>query len=114
MSDSIYRTGNCKSHWKNWRRRLDEKEKKLHAPMSDKSGLKIEGDTIWITREKGFNFDKDAVDVERGEGEELIVSLQGERKLLGQTEEGVQLFSGGEAIKNVTEDDSTGRKQQRS
>lgn len=104
----------AKATGKTGRRRLDEKEKKLHAPMSDKSGLKIEGDTIWITREKGFNFDKDAVDSERGEGEELIVSLQGERKLLGQTEEGVRLFSGGETIKTVTEDHGTGRKQQRS
>lgn len=104
----------AKASGKTGRRRLDEKEKKLHAPMSDKSGLKIEGDTIWITREKGFHFDKDVEDGERGEGEELIVSLQGERKLLGQTEEGVRLFSGGETIKNVTEDDGTGRKQQRS
>lgn len=104
----------AKATGKTGRRRLDEKEKKLHAPMSDKSGLKIEGDTIWITREKGFNFDKDAENGERGEGEELIVSLQGERKLLGQTEEGVRLFSGGGTINNVTEDDGTGRKQHRS
>lgn len=104
----------AKATGKTGRRRLDEKEKKLHAPMSDKSGLKIEGDTIWITREKGFNFDQYAEEGERGEGEELIMSLQGERKLLGQTEEGVRLFSGGETIKNVTEDDGTGRKRQRS
>ncbi len=36
-------------------------------PMSDRSGLKIDGDAIYIYREKGFTFDKDA-DVERGEG----------------------------------------------
>src|SRR5438045_7452670 len=82
--------------------------------MSNKSVLKIESYTIWITRDKGFNFDKDAYDgVERGEGEELIISLQGGKKLLGQTEEGVQLFSGGETIKNVDVED-TGRKQPRS
>jgi ribosome biogenesis protein BMS1 len=103
----------AKASGKTGRRRLDEKEKKLHAPMSDKSGLKIEGDTIWITREKGFNFDADAEDVIRGEGEELIVGLQGERKLLGQTEEGVRLFSGGDAIKDDGAED-TGRKHQRS
>ncbi|TAQ88377.1 hypothetical protein B7494_g3294 [Chlorociboria aeruginascens] len=101
----------AKASGKTGRRRLDEKEKKLHAPMSDKSGLKIDGDTIWITREKGFNFDADADDDERGEGEELMVGLQGERKILGQTEEGVRLFSDGGAIKNIDED--TGRKQQR-
>jgi ribosome biogenesis protein BMS1 len=94
-------------------RRLDEKEKKLHAPMSDRSGLKIDGDAIWITREKGFNFDKDAQDVERGEGEELIVGLQSERKLLGQTEVGMQLFRGGEKISAPAEEDDTGRKTQR-
>jgi ribosome biogenesis protein BMS1 len=99
---------------KTGRRRLDEKEKKLHAPMSDKSGLKIDGDTIWITREKGFNFDKGADDEERGEGEELIVNLQNERKLLGETDEGVRLFSDGTAITKVAEEESTGRKHQRS
>jgi ribosome biogenesis protein BMS1 len=110
----------AKATGKTGRRRLDEKEKKLHAPMSDKSGLKIDGDTIWITREKGFNFDKDADNEERGEGEELIVSLQGERKLLGQTEEGIRLFGGGGTLKNVTEEstaveeEDTGRKHQRS
>ncbi|KAI0152260.1 DUF663-domain-containing protein [Hypoxylon sp. NC0597] len=99
---------------KTGRRRLDEKEKKLHAPMSDRSGLKIDGDAIWITKEKGFNFDKDAEDVERGEGEELIIGLQGERRLLGQTEDGLQLFRGGEKITSVPEEEDTGRKNQRS
>ncbi|KAF7539052.1 hypothetical protein G7054_g2400 [Neopestalotiopsis clavispora] len=95
------------------RRRLDEKEKKLHAPMSDRSGLKIDGDAIWITRDKGFTFDKDAADGERGEGEELIIGLQGERRLLGQTEDGMQLFRGGEKITAVPEEEDTGRKTQR-
>ncbi|RSL49896.1 hypothetical protein CEP54_012217 [Fusarium duplospermum] len=98
---------------KTGRRRLDEKEKKLHAPMSDRSGLKIEGDAIWITREKGFNFDKDDENAERGEGEEMIVGLQAERKLLGQMEGGVQLFKGGGKVEAVPEEEDTGRKTQR-
>ncbi|KAK5998445.1 Ribosome biogenesis protein bms1 [Cladobotryum mycophilum] len=98
---------------KTGRRRLDEKEKKLYAPMSDRSGLKIDGDAIWITREKGFTFDKDAEGVERGEGEEMIIGLQGERRLLGQTEEGVQLFKGGEEVRELAEEEDTGRKTQR-
>ncbi|OAA61405.1 Ribosome biogenesis protein BMS1/TSR1 [Cordyceps fumosorosea ARSEF 2679] len=100
---------------KTGRRRLDEKEKRLHAPMSDRSGLKIDGDAIWITKENGFNFDKDAEDDgERGEGEEMIIGLQGERRLLGQTDEGLQLFQGGEAIKDVPQEaEDTGRKTQR-
>ncbi|KFH47779.1 Ribosome biogenesis protein-like protein [Hapsidospora chrysogenum ATCC 11550] len=100
---------------KTGRRRLDEKDKKLHAPMSDRSGLKIDGDAIWITREKGFTFNKDDDDkeVERGEGEEMIVNLQAERRLLGQMENGVQLFEGGQQIKTVPEEEDTGRKSQR-
>ncbi|PHH79688.1 hypothetical protein CDD80_4053 [Ophiocordyceps camponoti-rufipedis] len=95
------------------RRRLDEKEKKLHAPMSDRSGLKIDGDAIWITREKGFTFDKDAHDGELGEGEEMIIGLQAERKLLGQTDDGVQLFSGGDKLREVAEEEDSGRKSHR-
>lgn len=102
----------AKATGKTGRRRLDEKEKKLYAPMSDRSGLKVDGDAIYIYRDKGFTFDKDAKDVERGEGEELIVNLQSERRLLGQTEDGVQLFAGGENLKDIAEED-TGRKSQR-
>ncbi|KAK8868133.1 Ribosome biogenesis protein bms1 [Apiospora arundinis] len=98
---------------KTGRRRLDEKDKKVHAPMSDRSGLKIDGDAIWITRDKGFNFDKDAEGVERGEGEELIISLQDQKRLLGQTDDGVQLFRGGEKISKVAEEEDTGRKKHR-
>lgn len=109
----------AKAKGKTGRRRLDEKEKRLHAPMSDKSGLKIDGDAIWITREKGFTFDKDADSQDRGEGEELMISLQNERKLLGETEEGLQLFGGGGAVKVMPDDEptvaeETGRKHQRS
>ncbi|KAK0124735.1 Glycoside hydrolase 2 (Mannanase, beta-galactosidase) [Cadophora gregata f. sp. sojae] len=97
---------------KTGRRRLDEKEKKLHAPMSDKSGLKIDGDTIYITREKGFSFNPEDDEEDRGQGEELMVRLQNERRTLGQTDDGLQLFGGGSAITEV--DEGTGRKEQRS
>jgi ribosome biogenesis protein BMS1 len=100
MQDAISKaTGKLK------RRGLDEKDKKLYAPMSDRSGLKVDGDAIYIYREKGFTFDKDATDVERGEGEELIINLQGERRLLGQTDGGIQLFAGSEQLKDTGEDD---------
>ncbi|PKS08802.1 hypothetical protein jhhlp_003411 [Lomentospora prolificans] len=102
---------------KTGRRRLDEKDKKLHAPMSDRSGLKVDGDAVWITREKGFTFNKDDEDRELGEGEELIIGLQEERKLLGYTEDGVQLFKGGEKISKdaleVDEEEQSGRKTHR-
>lgn len=98
---------------KTGRRRLDEKDKKLWAPMADRSGMKITGDHIVITREKGFAFDKDAEDVERGEGEQLIVDLQAERRLLGYTDKGVKLFATGEHIAEVPEGADSGRKSQR-
>lgn len=104
----------AKATGKTGRRRLDEKEKRLHAPMSDKSGLKIDGDAIYITRAKGFTFDKDADVEERGEGEGLIIGLQGERRLLGETDEGIPLFNDSVGIKNVAEEEENGRKQQRS
>ncbi|RKF62229.1 Ribosome biogenesis protein BMS1 [Erysiphe neolycopersici] len=88
----------AKASGKKGRKRLDEKEKKLHAPMSDRGGLKVDGDVIWITRDKDFSFDKDATGKELGEGEELIVNLQHERKLLGQTEQRIRLFSDGDTI----------------
>ncbi|KAK3687495.1 hypothetical protein B0T22DRAFT_403436 [Podospora appendiculata] len=102
-----------KAAGKTGRRRLDEKDKRLYAPMADRSGLKITGDHIVITREKGFAFDKDAEGVERGEGEQLIVDLQGERRLLGQTDQGVKLFASGDKITKVPEENDTGRKTQR-
>ncbi|KAL2208885.1 AARP2CN domain-containing protein [Sarocladium strictum] len=98
---------------KTGRRRLDEKDKKMHAPMSDRSGLKIEGDAIWITRDKGFSFNPEEEIEERGEGEEMIVGLQAERRLLGETDEGVKLFEGSRKIKEVAEEDDTGRKSHR-
>ncbi|KAH6856837.1 hypothetical protein B0I37DRAFT_368488 [Chaetomium sp. MPI-CAGE-AT-0009] len=98
---------------KTGRRRLDEKDKKLWAPMADRSGMKITGDHIVITREKGFAFDKDAEGVERGEGEQLIVDLQAERRLLGYTDKGVKLFATGEQVAEVPDEADSGRKSQR-
>ncbi|KAI1168265.1 GTP binding protein Bms1 [Nemania serpens] len=98
------------------RKRLDEKDKKMHAPFSDRQGLKIEGSAIWINREKGFNFNKDAsTDVERGLGEEMIIGLQSEGRVLGQIDNGLQLFSTGDHVIDTLDDnvDDFGRKSQR-
>ncbi|CAJ2514266.1 Uu.00g023850.m01.CDS01 [Anthostomella pinea] len=102
-----------KAAGKTGRKRLDEKEKKLYAPMSDRSGLKIDGDTIFITREKGFTFNKDVDYGERGIGEELMIGLQAERRLLGQTDDGIELFRGGDKLTSAPEEEDTGRKSQR-
>ncbi|KAL8805254.1 MAG: hypothetical protein Q9200_005486, partial [Gallowayella weberi] len=80
------------------RRRLGEKQKLLFAPMSDVGGVLVDKDAVYIDV-KTSTFDKDAVgDQERGFGEQLVVGLQGERRLLGEAEDGVRLFSGGEKL----------------
>ena len=80
------------------RRRLGEKQKKLFAPMSDVGGVLVDKDAVYIDI-KTSNFDKDAADgIDRGLGEQMVVGLQGERRLLGQVDEGVRLFSGGQML----------------
>ncbi|KAL8750997.1 MAG: hypothetical protein Q9199_006715 [Rusavskia elegans] len=81
------------------RRRLGEKQKLLFAPMSDVGGVLVDKDAVYIDV-KSSNFDRDAEDgQERGLGEQMVVGLQGERRLLGEAEDGVRLFSGGERLK---------------
>ncbi|KAL8645270.1 MAG: hypothetical protein Q9226_007375, partial [Calogaya cf. arnoldii] len=80
------------------RRRLGEKQKLLFAPMSDVGGVLVDKDAVYIDV-RSTNFDKDADDgQERGLGEQMVVGLQGERRLLGEAEDGVRLFSGGERL----------------
>ncbi|KAF4538006.1 Ribosome biogenesis protein bms1 [Lasiodiplodia theobromae] len=102
-------TGKSKS------RRLGEKQKVLFAPMSDVGGVLVDKDAVYIDVKKP-TFNKDQEDEERGLGEQLVVGLQGERRLLGEADKGLKLFSNGEAIsKNAAEDDSNdkGRTSQR-
>ena len=98
------------------RRRLGEKQKVLYAPMSDVGGVLVDKDAVYIDV-KTSNFDKDTVDgEERGLGEQMVVDLQAERRLLGEAEDGVRLFQGGEFLKNGTEVDGegdSGRKERR-
>ncbi|KAL8774355.1 MAG: hypothetical protein Q9209_001106 [Squamulea sp. 1 TL-2023] len=80
------------------RKRLDEKQKLLFAPMSDVGGVLVDKDAVYIDV-KSATFDRDAQDgQERGLGEQMVVGLQGERRLLGEAEDGVRLFSGGERL----------------
>jgi ribosome biogenesis protein BMS1 len=106
----------AKATGKKGRRRLGEKQKVLFAPMSDVGGVLVDKDAVYIDV-KTSNFDKDAEEDEhRGLGERMVVGLQGERRLLGEADEGVQLFSGGEALSRVDERDGEGdmgRKERR-
>ena len=101
---------------KSGRRRLGEKQKLLFAPMSDVGGVLVDKDAVYI-EVKTSNFDKDAAeDQDRGLGEQMVVGLQGERRLLGEAEDGVRLFHGGEALtegKDIDLRGDVGRKEKR-
>ena len=102
----------AKASGKAGRRRLGEKQKVLFAPMSDVGGVLVDNDAVYIDV-KTSNFDKDAnKDEERGLGEQMVVGLQGERRLLGEVDDGVRLFTGGGLLKDG-EEDNTGRTEQR-
>lgn len=97
------------------RRRLGEKQKVLFAPMSDVGGVLVDKDAVYIDV-KSSTFDKEGVEgKERGLGEQMVVGLQGERKLLGEVDEGLRLFRGGGMLKGGFEQDeeNAGRTRKR-
>lgn len=100
---------------KSARRRLGEKQKLLFAPMSDVGGVLVDKDAVYIDV-KTSTFDKDAeAGEERGLGEQMVIGLQAERRLLGEVGDGVRLFRGGTALKESREliANDTGRKERR-
>ncbi|KAN0071157.1 Protein of unknown function (DUF663) domain containing protein [Elaphomyces granulatus] len=102
---------NAKATGKGVRRRLGEKQKLLFAPMSDVGGVLVDRDAVYIdVKTSTFDKDDDSENDERGLGEQLVIGLQGERRLLGEADVGVRLFHGGEAIKRGNE---TGRTEKR-
>lgn len=107
----------AKASGKGGRRRLGEKQKLLFAPMSDVGGVLVDKDAVYIDV-KSSTFDRDEMDDgeddDRGLGEQLVMGLQGERKLLGEADAGVRLFRGGEALQKVDEETDTGRHHRRS
>jgi ribosome biogenesis protein BMS1 len=99
---------------KSGRRRLGEKQKVLFAPMSDVGGVLVDKDAVYIDI-KTSTFDRDAEDDEnRGLGEQLVLGLQGERRLLGEADAGVRLFQGGTTITGKDEENDIGRQGKRS
>lgn len=107
----------AKASGKGSRRKLGEKQKLLFAPMSDVGGVLVDKDAVYIdVKTNTFNRDSDDEedDEGRGFGEQLVVGLQGERRLLGEADQGVRLFQGGEAIAQADEEEEeTGRKHKR-
>ena len=106
----------AKASGKSGRRRLGEKQKLLFAPMSDVGGVSVDKDAVYIDI-KTPSFDKDnAREEERGLGEQMVVGLQSERRLLGEVDEGVRLFAGGSMLKENTdtrEHEENGRQERR-
>ena len=96
-----------KATGKSKRRRLGEKQKLIFAPMSDVGGVLVDKDAVYVDV-KSTTFDPEN-EVERGMGEQMVVGLQGGRRMLGQDDEGIQLFGGGEKIKDA----GAGRKSAR-
>ena len=104
----------AKATGKTGRRKLGEKQKLLFAPMSDVGGVLVDKDAVYIdVKTSNFDNEEGRDEGERGLGEQLVVGLQGERKLLGEADTGVRLFRGGEAIANADGDDEAGRKNRR-
>lgn len=104
----------AKATGKSSRRKLGEKQKVLFAPMSDVGGVLVDKDAVYINV-KTNTFDRDAEDAEeRGLGEQLVMSLQAERRLLGENEAGVRLFQGGQQLTEVeTGENDMGRTTKR-
>ena len=98
------------------RKRLGEKQKALFAPMSDVGGVLVDKDAVYIDV-KSSTFDREVEgEEERGLGEQMVVGLQGERRLLGEAEDGVRLFSGGERLlerDSTVQEDDFGRTDRR-
>ena len=98
------------------RRRLGEKQKLLFAPMSDVGGVLVDKDAVYVNvKTNTFDKDENGGSEERGLGEQMMVGLQGERKLLGEADAGVRLFHGGATVDKVEdeEDIDAGRNQRR-
>lgn len=106
----------AKASGKAGRRRLGEKQKVLFAPMSDVGGVLVDKDAVYIDV-KPSSFNKDAAEgEERGLGEQMVVGLQSERRLLGEAGDGVRLFTGGGMLKHDTNEapeNDAGRKERR-
>jgi ribosome biogenesis protein BMS1 len=92
-------------------RRLGDKQKLLYAPMSDVGGVLVDRDAVYIDV-KTPNLNRDENEEARGLGEQLMVNLQGDHRLLGEADSGLRLFTAGNEVQNLDLED-TGRKSQR-
>ncbi|KAH3903481.1 probable Ribosome biogenesis protein BMS1 [Saccharomycodes ludwigii] len=85
------------------RKRLDDNQKIIYAPMSDVGGVLVDKDAVYI--DVGKNGPSFVPGEERGEGEKLVTNLQNVDKTLNDQFEGVglQLFSNSKELHAVEE-----------
>lgn len=95
-----------KATGKSRRRKLDDKQKLIFAPMSDVGGVLVDKDAVYIdVKTSTFDPNQDP-EMTRGLGEQLMVGLQGGRQLLGQGEANMRLFSGGKIVDKSFDEDT--------
>lgn len=90
------------------RKRLEDKQKIIYAPMSDVGGVLVDKDAVYIDMGDKENFVKGE---EAGEGEKLVTDLQEVQKTMKERFEdgpGLRLFSSSKEInRNEDEDDES-------
>ncbi|ODV84561.1 hypothetical protein CANARDRAFT_29092 [[Candida] arabinofermentans NRRL YB-2248] len=86
------------------RKRLEDKQKIIYAPMSDVHGVLIDKDAVYI--DVGTESFKDGE--ENGIGEKMVTNLQKASELMDsrlKNSSGVRLFSGGPELHSVEQED---------
>lgn len=102
----------AKATGKSKRTRLGEKQKILFAPMSDVGGVLVDKDAVYINLAT-TTLNPDDLE-QKGIGEQMMIGLQGSRDILGKSDTGMRLFSGGDLVDGRADDtDDMGRKSQR-
>ncbi|CAI4054086.1 hypothetical protein SUVZ_16G0700 [Saccharomyces uvarum] len=89
------------------RKRLDDKDKLIYAPMSDVGGVLMDKDAVYIDIGKKNEEPSFVPGQERGEGEKLMTGLQSVEQSIAEKFDGVglQLFSNGTELHEVNEDE---------
>ena len=91
------------------RKRLDDKQKIIYAPMSDVGGVLVDKDAVYIdVGKESFNPENNEDGELKGEGETMVTNLQEAAKTMAERFEdgpGLQLFSDSKAIRKALEDD---------
>jgi len=86
------------------RKRLDDKQKIIYAPMSDVGGVLVDKDAVYIDVGQASFVPGE----EKGFGEQMVTSLQGVDKSIEerfQEGPGLQIFSNSKKLRNVDEED---------